>query len=94
MSATVRRERNYTQFPRNTKERHLRTCAEQARQQARIQAEMEAAYQEWAPTQIHCAEAMDLADFVAWDVENVEQGLYPGTGASREWAVYVCPKSA
>lgn len=51
------RGRSYTNFPRNTKVRHIQTCADAVREQERIKQEMEACYGEWEPTQIHhCAE--------------------------------------
>lgn len=65
MSA-VRRERNYTQFPRNTKERHVRTCASEARAAAKQQAEVEACYGEWEPTQVHNVDEMEDAQLTAW----------------------------
>jgi len=91
MAQSTTRGRSFTDFPRNTKERHVRTCAQEAREQARKQAEIEAAYSEWTPTQVFQQEHMEQADFVAWDVNNVVEGFYPGTGVSREWAVYVKP---
>jgi hypothetical protein len=51
------RGRSYTNFPRNTRVRHLQTCADSVREQERIQGQIDACYEEWAPKQIHhCAE--------------------------------------
>jgi hypothetical protein len=54
----VRRERNYTDFPRNTKLQHLRNCADSTKREKQVAAEVEACYREWKPAQVHGAEAM------------------------------------
>lgn len=68
------RGRSYANFPRNTKEKHLQTCATALREQEQIQAQMDACYSEWAPTQIHhCAEMRD-ADDLEWFLGCIDSG--------------------
>lgn len=66
MAASTTRGRSFTDFPRNTKVRHVKACAEAARAEARVKAEMEACYEQWQPTQVHNAEAMEDAQLTFW----------------------------
>lgn len=50
--STRRRERSYTSFPRNTRQRHLRTCAAEAKQAEQVASETEACYAEYEPVQV------------------------------------------